>query len=101
MKLRLENRDIRIRLSEREWDSLQQEGQLQQKFDFGLKKDVSFRIILSDHNSFVADDFQIQIYLEQATVRQQQRKKDPYWIYVNEKGLQLSLDVDIIPEEKR
>lgn len=101
MNLRLESKDIRIRLSEREWQALNEKGQLQQNFDLGLKKDLVVTLLLSDHNAYFAEDFQVQIFLEQVTVQKPLRKKDPYWIYSSEKGVLLSLDVDIIPEEKR
>ncbi|WP_415064234.1 hypothetical protein [Bdellovibrio sp.] len=101
MNLRLDSKDIRIRLSEREWSALNEHRQLQQKFDLGLKQDLAVTLRLSDHNGYGAENFQVHIFLDQAALQKPLRKKDPYWIYVNEKGVQLSLDVDIIPEEKR
>lgn len=101
MNLRLENKDIRIRLNEREWVTLNEKRQLQQNFDLGLKKDLTVTLYLSDHNEYFTEDFQVQIFLEQTTLQKPSRKKDPYWIYTSETGVLLSLDVDIIPEEKR
>lgn len=101
MILRLENENIRIRLSEREWGALNENGQLQRSMSLGLKKDLTVQLFLSDRNACCMEDFEVQIFLEKATLQKPLRKKDPYWTFLSTKGVQLSLDVDIIPEEKR
>ncbi|WP_347357562.1 hypothetical protein [Bdellovibrio sp.] len=101
MNLRLEDRDIRIRLSEKEWAIFNETGQVRQKMQLGFRNDLTVNIVLSDCNSYCIESFEVQVCIAKESLQKPTRKKDPYWSYVSDAGVRFSLDVDIIPEEKR
>lgn len=101
MNLRLENKDIRIRLTEREWMTLNDGGRIQGDFELGLPGKVVVELLLSDHNVCEMEGLTVQIHVAKESLQKPVRKKDPHWTYVTDRGVRWSLDVDIIPEEKR
>ncbi|NUN07297.1 MAG: hypothetical protein HUU57_16255 [Bdellovibrio sp.] len=101
MNLRLDNKNIRIRLNEKEWAKLQESGKVFLVFELGFARDLAVNLTLSDHNDCQMVGFEVHVHIDRESLQKPQKKKDPYWNYLNDKGIHWSLDVDIIPEEKR
>lgn len=101
MNLRIENKDVRIRLTEREWKSLNESGTIRENLELGPQGEMIVALSLCADNQCRMSGLNIQIKLAKESLQKPVHKKDPYWIYIAEGGVRWSLDVDIIPEEKR
>lgn len=101
MNLRLESKNIRIRLTDKEWRLLLERSLLEHEIDLGFSKSLRIFLRLSDKNEYQLDNFDMSLLINRELLRKPEKKKDPYWGYESADGVAVSLDVDIIPEERR